>query len=102
MPDTSLPDTSLPDTSREVRLAARPAGLPTAGTFSLVSVPVPVPGPGEVLVRNRFFGVAASLRMMIAEGAQDVPGVPFPAMSPGDTLRRTARQGRTRRHRRLP
>ena len=81
-----MPDTSLPEISREVRLAARPAGLPTAGTFSLVSVPVPVPGPGEVLVRNRLFGVAASLRMMIAEGAQDVPGVPFPAMSPGDTL----------------
>jgi NADPH-dependent curcumin reductase CurA len=81
-----MPDTSLPEISREVRLAARPAGLPTADTFSLVSVPVPVPGPGEVLVRNRFFGVAASLRMMIAEGARDVPGVPFPAMSPGDTL----------------
>jgi NADPH-dependent curcumin reductase CurA len=74
------------DISREVRLAARPAGLPTADTFSLVSVPVPVPGPGQVLVRNHVFGVAASLRMMIAEGAQDVPGVPFPAMSPGDTL----------------
>jgi NADPH-dependent curcumin reductase CurA len=76
----------LPKTSREVRLAARPAGLPALEHFDVVETPVPVPGPGEVLIRNRCFPVPASLRMMISEGAEDVPGVPFPALRPGDTV----------------
>lgn len=75
-----------PHTCREVRLAARPEGLPGPEHFAVVETPVPVPGPGRVLVRNRFFRVSASLRMMIAQGAENVEGVPFPALSPGDTL----------------
>ncbi|MEV7601520.1 NADP-dependent oxidoreductase [Kitasatospora sp. NPDC089797] len=74
------------DTSREIRLAARPAGLPGPEHFTLVTVPRPVPAAGDVLVRNRFFLIASSLRMMISEGAADVPGVPFPALRPGDPL----------------
>ncbi|MFJ4189045.1 MDR family NADP-dependent oxidoreductase [Kitasatospora sp. NPDC089509] len=73
-------------TSREVRLAARPTGLPGPEHFTLVTTPRPVPAAGEVLVRNRFFLIASSLRMMISEGAEDVHGVPFPALRPGDTL----------------
>lgn len=61
---------SIPDNSREVRLAARAAGLPGAEHFPRVSVPTPVPGPGEVSVRNRCFRVAASVRMMISEGGR--------------------------------
>jgi len=45
-----------------------------------------VPRADEVLVRNRFFRVSAAIRMMISEGAKEVEGVPFPALSPGDTL----------------
>lgn len=76
----------VPSMQREVRLRKRPDGLPTLEDFEVVTVPLPVPRAGEVLVRNRFFQVFASLRMMIGGGADAVEGVPFPAMRPGDTL----------------
>ncbi|MEV8515205.1 NADP-dependent oxidoreductase [Dactylosporangium sp. NPDC051484] len=80
----------LPPTCREVRLAARPEGLPRPEHFDVVTIPLPRPAAGQVLVRNRFFRVSASLRMMISQGAEEVRGVPFPALSPGDTLREEA------------
>ncbi|MEV5507311.1 hypothetical protein [Streptomyces orinoci] len=76
----------LPAVCHEIRLAVRPEGLPGPEHFELVRRPLPVPEAGQVLVRNRYFRVSASLRMMIAQGAEDVPGVPFPALRPGDTL----------------
>lgn len=78
--------TAIPDTCREVRLKARPDGMPKAENFEIVSVPLPIPMDGEVLVRNRYFLVSASLRMMISKGAEDVEGVPFPALREGDAL----------------
>ncbi len=72
--------------SREVRLARRPEGLPGPDDFDMVSVPLPIPRDGEVLVRNHYFLLSASLRMMISKGAEDVAGVPFPALREGDTL----------------
>ena len=77
---------SLPDTSREIKLKTRPHSLPQATDFEIVEVPLPVAGAAEVLVRNRYSRVSASLRMMISEGAEAVEGVPFPALRPGDTL----------------
>jgi len=44
-------------TGREIRLAARPTGMPRHGDFALVEVAVPEPGPGEVLVRNTWMSV---------------------------------------------
>lgn len=76
----------IPASSRELKLKARPTGLPQAGDFELVEVPCPVPRPDEVLVRNLYCRVSASLRMMISEGAAAVEGVPFPALRPGETL----------------
>lgn len=58
--------TALPTTHREVRLAAVPHGLPRPEDFAVVEAPLPLPGPGEVLVRNRLFHVAGTLRMLIA------------------------------------
>lgn len=78
--------TDHPSQSKEVRLRARPSGLPGPEHFEVVSVPRPVPRADEVLVRNRFFRVPAAIRMMISEGAESVEGVPFPALLPGDTL----------------
>lgn len=76
----------LPEISREVKLTARSEGLPQAGDFAIVGVPLPLPRAGEALVRNRYFLVSASLRAMIAKGAEDIKGVPFPALREGDTL----------------
>ncbi len=49
-------------TSREVRLKARPVGLPTSEHFELAEVTVPDPGPGEVLVRNHYMSVDPYMR----------------------------------------
>ena len=70
-------------TSREIRLAASPAGLPQPGDLAVAETPLPVPGQGEVLVRNRFFTVFAALRTLLGGG---VPGAPFPGLRLGDTL----------------
>jgi 2-alkenal reductase len=81
---------------REVRLKVRPEGLPGPQHFEIVETPVPIPGAGEVLVRNRAFLVSASLRQMVSEGAEDVPGVPFPAFAP---RRQPVRRDHRRSHR---
>jgi len=78
--------TTLPRISREVKLAAQPTGLPKPENFKVVEAPMPTPKAGETLIRNRYFRISASLRMMISEGAERVEGVPFPALHPGDTL----------------
>jgi NADPH-dependent curcumin reductase CurA len=48
--------------SRQVLLAARPAGAPRASDFRLVDVDVPDPGPGEILVRNIYMSVDPYMR----------------------------------------
>ncbi len=78
-----MPAVSRPDSSREVRLVRRPAGLPAAADFAVVDAPLPALGEGDVLVRNRFFHVHSSVRMLIAGG---VEGTPFTPLNPGDTL----------------
>jgi NADPH-dependent curcumin reductase CurA len=75
----------IPTTNREVKLTVQPR-LPTPENFTIVSGPVPIPGKDEALIRNRYFLVSASLRAMIAKGAGNVKGVPFPALRSGDTL----------------
>ncbi|GGW97220.1 MDR family NADP-dependent oxidoreductase [Streptomyces lomondensis] len=73
----------LPATQREVRLLAKPTGLPRPEHFGVVETPVVPPGEGEVLVRNLFFHVFATLRILIAGATQDTP---FPVLTAGDTL----------------
>lgn len=77
---------STPSTSREVKLKSHPISLPRANNFEVVSVPTPSPAPDEVLVCNRYTRATASLGMIVSEGAENVKGVPFPALHPGDTL----------------
>ena len=48
--------------SREVHLKRRPAGLPTADAFELVTVDLPAPGAGQVLVRNLYLSVDPYMR----------------------------------------
>jgi len=47
---------------REIRLRARPQGLPTADNFELVETPIPEPGPGQFLVRNIWMSVDPYMR----------------------------------------
>jgi len=48
--------------SRQVLLAARPAGAPRASDFRLVDVELREPGPGEILVRNVYMSVDPYMR----------------------------------------
>ena len=60
-------------TSREVRLAARPQGMPTKDDFELAEVEVPAPGEGEVLVRNLFLSVDPYMRGRMNDVKSYVP-----------------------------
>ena len=52
----------MPTPTREIQLAARPHGLPTAEDFRLVPTELPDPGAGEVLVRNLIMSVDPYMR----------------------------------------
>ena len=48
--------------NRQVRLTARPRGIPQAAHFSVVTEPVAAPGNGEVLIQNRYLSVDPAQR----------------------------------------
>jgi NADPH-dependent curcumin reductase CurA len=59
--------------SREIRLASRPQGVPTADNFTLSQVDLkPIPA-GYVLVRNLFMSVDPYMRGRMKEGKSYVP-----------------------------
>ncbi|GAA5101639.1 NADP-dependent oxidoreductase [Nocardia iowensis] len=53
---------TLPRTSREIQLAARPDGAPTAQHFALVERPIEELAEGQVLVRNTWMSVDPYMR----------------------------------------
>lgn len=76
----------LPPTSREVKLVQRPDARPCPEHFEILAVPMPRPCAQEVLVQNRWFRVSISAGLMMSAGAEDIKGIPFPPIKPGDTL----------------
>jgi len=48
--------------NHQVRLAARPDGIPQAGDFELVAAPLPEPREGQFLVRNLYLSVDPAMR----------------------------------------
>jgi len=73
-------------TYREVRLASHPEGTLQPTDLVVTETLLPEPGPNDVVVRNRWFRVSISTRMMASPDAQAVEGIPFPALKVGDTL----------------
>ena len=59
--------------SREVRLASRPVGLPTAANFAVADVTLAAPGPGQVLVANRWMSVDPYMRGRMYDRESYVP-----------------------------
>jgi NADPH-dependent curcumin reductase CurA len=59
--------------NREIRLARRPAGLPTPDNFQFVNTDAPQPKDGEVLVRMQYISVDPYLRGRMREGKSYVP-----------------------------
>ena len=54
--------------NKEIRLASRPAGVPSLENFQFVDTEVPQPSDGEVLVRLRYISVDPYLRGRMREG----------------------------------
>jgi NADPH:quinone reductase len=54
--------------NKEIRLAGRPAGMPTLDNFNTVDTVVPQPKDGEVLVRTVYISVDPYLRGRMREG----------------------------------
>ena len=48
--------------SREIRLVARPAGLPGEDLFEVVEAPIQDPRDGQVLIRNAYFSIDPYMR----------------------------------------
>ncbi len=69
-------------TSREIRLASRPSGLPTAANFTLARIELAPLQDKEVLVRNLYLSVDPYMRGRMNEGKSYVP--PFELGRPLD------------------
>ena len=54
--------------NKEIRLASRPAGMPTLDNFNTVETVAPQPKDGEVLVRTVYISVDPYLRGRMREG----------------------------------
>ena len=76
--------------TREIRLAARPAGEPKTSDFELADAELPDPGPGELLVRNTFMSVDPYMRGRMNDTQSYVPpfsiGAPLEGGAVGEVL----------------
>ncbi|MBL1075864.1 NADP-dependent oxidoreductase [Nocardia sp. 2] len=59
--------------SREIQLAARPDGVPTAENFALVERAVPELGEGQILVRNTWMSVDPYMRSRMDDKESYIP-----------------------------
>lgn len=58
--------------NRQVRLKARPPGIPQAEHFEIVEAPVPDPSNGQVLVRNIYLSVDPAMRGRVLRRSESV------------------------------
>lgn len=72
----------MPTTTREIHLASRPQGWPTAENFRTVETTLPDPEPGQVLVRNTVMSVDPYMRGRMNDMESYVP--PFALDAPLD------------------
>jgi NADPH-dependent curcumin reductase len=66
--------------NHQVRLAARPSGLPTASDWELTSEAVPVPGPGEFVVAISHLSIDPAMRGWMNAGASYIAPVEIGAV----------------------
>lgn len=67
--------TQTPDTNLQIRLAARPKGLPQESDFQFVEEPIPQPGEGQVLVRNILLSLDPAMRGWMNDRKSYVPPI---------------------------
>ncbi len=82
--------------SREIRLASRPKGIPTAASFSLARVELEPLRDQQVLVRNLFMSVDPYMRGRMNDGKSYVPpfelGKPLDGGAVGEVIESRARE----------
>jgi NADPH-dependent curcumin reductase CurA len=61
--------------NHQLRLAARPQGLPTDDVWELTEEPVPEPGEGEVLVKVRYLSLDPAMRGWMNDARSYLPPV---------------------------
>jgi len=66
--------------NHQVRLAARPSGLPRATDWSLTTEPVPDPGPGQFVVAVSHVSIDPAMRGWMNAGASYIPPVEIGAV----------------------
>src|ERR1700720_1085169 len=80
--------------NRQVRLVARPRGIPQAEHFSLMTEPVGAVGKGEILIQNRYLSVDPAQRGWANdEGNYSAPvplNTPMRALAVGEILESNA------------
>lgn len=70
----------MPTENHQVRLAARPSGLPRASDWSFTSEPVPDPGPGQFVVAISHLSIDPAMRGWMNAGASYIPPVEIGAV----------------------
>ena len=82
--------------SREVRLASRPSGIPTAGNFTMARIELAPPQDGQVLVRNRYMSVDPYMRGRMNDRKSYVSpfelGEPLDGRAVGEVIESRARK----------
>ena len=68
--------------NRQVVLKARPNGVPKPTDFEVVEATVLAPGPGQILIRNRYFGLEPAIRGWL-DGTENY----FKPLNLGDPIR---------------
>lgn len=66
--------------NHQVRLASRPAGLPTRANWAFTTEPVTEPGPGGVLVKTLYLSLDPAMRGWMNEGKSYIPPVEIGAV----------------------
>jgi NADPH-dependent curcumin reductase len=88
--------------NRQVRLVARPQGIPQAEHFLLMTEPVAAPGRGEILIENRYLSVDPAQRGWANdEGNYSAPvplNTPMRALAVGEILESNAPEFRAGEH----
>jgi NADPH-dependent curcumin reductase len=72
--------------NRQILLASRPAGEPSADNFRLVETPVPALQEGQVLVRNHFLSLDPYMRGRMNDGKSYAQPQPLDAVMIGGTV----------------
>ncbi|MGH3196161.1 MAG: NADP-dependent oxidoreductase [Streptosporangiaceae bacterium] len=80
MSSTSTASTSTMPVNHQVRLAARPSGLPRATDWEFTSEPVPQPGPGQFVVAISHLSIDPAMRGWMNAGASYIPPVDIGAV----------------------